>query len=292
MNKEDFLARYEKWGIDQSSALTFRDKHTIRVNTSLISPKKLRGRLEERKVYTTQVPFLPDAFYVDSAFPLSSMVEYLLGYFYIQEVSAQLPGEIIKKDVALRKFDDVKILDMCAAPGGKTTHLSQLLRNKGRVVAIDSSKLRTEKLIYNIERMRCQNVTVYETDALTFLAEKDFDIVLVDAPCSGNFTQDRDWFEKRDIEGIKDRQAIQKKLLIKAKDLVKTGGIIVYATCSLEKEENEDVIEFAMDKGLELIDSGFDKGKSGLTEKTALCKRMLPSQGYPGFFVAKLKKVE
>lgn len=290
MNKEDFLKRYEEWGIDQRDALNFRAKPAIRVNTNLISPKKLIGRLEERKVFTQKVPYLSEGFYVDAVFPLASMIEYLVGYFYIQEIPAQIPGEIIKLFLKTKKFEDVKILDMCAAPGGKTTHLSQLLRNKGKVIAVDSSKSRNEKLVFNLERIRSQNVTVYSTDALTFLAETEFDIILVDAPCSGNFTQDRDWFEKRDMEGIMQRVELQKKLLIKAKDLCKKEGIIVYATCSLEKEENEEVVEFALTKGLTLLDTGIDKGKDGLTEKTKQCKRFLPSYGFPGFFVGVLKK--
>lgn len=290
MNKEEFLKRYEEWGIDQQLALHFRESQVIRLNPSIINPKKCLQRLDERKVFTEKVEFLSFGYKVQTPFPLASMIEYLLGYMYIQETSAQLVGEVFSKLVKDKTFDDMKVLDMCASPGGKTTHLSQLMRNKGQIVALDSSAERFQKLVYNLERMRVQNVIAYKMDALKFGKEKNFDYILIDAPCSGNFTQEKNWFDKRDMKGILERQDLQTKLLLKAKELLKENGIIIYATCSLEKEENEDVIEYALNQGFKLIDTEIPVGREGLTKKTKLCKRFLPSDNFPGFFMGVLQR--
>lgn len=283
----NILKRYEEWGFPQEEN-NFERKMCIRVNTNTISPKKLVSRLSENNVELTKVEFLSSGYYVSAKFPLSSTIEFLLGHFYIQEAPAQIPGDIIREEVKTKKFEDVTVLDMCAAPGGKTTQIAEALRNKGRIVALDPSIRRVEKLCYNLERMRVTNTDVYTKDSFE-LSEK-FDIVLLDAPCSGNYTQEEDWLHRRKFEDFKNRQKLQKELIKNAILLLKPKGLLIYSTCSLEKEENEEVIEYALTKGMTTEEIHI-KANSGLTEETKNCLRFWPTQdNQPGFFVGKLRK--
>jgi len=289
MNK--FLERYKEWGFEQESF--FPHKQFIRINTNLINPKKLISRLEDNRVYLKKIDFLTSGFQFRCDFPLSSSIEYLLGYFYIQEAPAQIPGEIIRSEVKDKKYDDLRVLDMCSAPGGKTTHISEIMRNKGEIIAIDSFKSRIPKLCNNLERMKVENVSVLNIDALEYYPDEQFDIVLLDAPCSGNFTQDKGdaWFEKRSLADFKNRQRLQTKLIEKALILLKKGGLLIYSTCSLEKEENEEVVESILSEKVILEDINISVGHPGLTDKTKKALRIWPTQDkLPGFFIAKIRK--
>ena len=178
---------------------------------------------------------------------------------------------------------------MCAAPGGKTVQLAQMMNNKGTMIALDNSTRRLTALKNNLERCGIRNTIIYNKDA-RYISDfnKRFDKILLDAPCSGNFTLEEDWFEKRTINDIKDRAKLQKELLKAAVDVCK--GEIVYSTCSLEKEENEEVIEWALDNlNVELQEIKL-KASPGLTERTKNCRRFWPNEHKTeGFFVAKLK---
>ena len=278
------LERYKEWGFPQDPRTKI--KYSIRLNP--LRDNDTIHRLRKEGVKLAKVEFAENGFNYESRFPLASTIEYLLGQFYIQEASAQLPGEIISRDL---KSKDVKILDMCAAPGGKTSQLSEVLENKGHIVALDIKKERVEKLCFNLERMHCTNVEVHTQDSKEITGEYDY--VLLDAPCSGNYSSEMNWFARRKVSDFKNRQKLQKELLKTAAKVVKKGGIIIYSTCSLEKEEDEDVVEYGLKElGLELQDTKIDFGEKGLTKETEKCLRIWPTQHkYPGFFVAKLKKL-
>lgn len=292
-NKAFFLKRYESFGIPQNDALSFKEKQIIRVNTAAINEKKLITRLAEKNIFLEKVPFLSKGYIVSSDVSIVSTIEYLLGYFYIQESSSQIVGECIARDLKESDFSKIRVLDMCASPGGKTTHMSEILRQKGEIIALENNPKRIDRLRYNLERMGSQNVLAFQKDATLFTDENLFDIILLDAPCSGNFTQEKQWFEKRTLKDIQSRVVIQKKLLNTAKTLLKKEGSIYYITCSLEKEENEEVIEDIVekDKSLTLASIPFSLGEEGLTKRTVLCKRFLPSKGFPPLFIAKLTKI-
>ena len=266
--KKFFVERYKKLGWEFSEP---KIKQAIRVNTQKISKEKLKKRLSELGVKATYVEFTKDGLFIEKThFSIGSAVEYLLGYYYIQEASAQTAAEL------LNLTDKDVVLDCCAAPGGKTTQISQLMKNKGVVVALDKKSQRLIALKNNIERMGCKNVIVYNLDALNVssLGIK-FDKILLDAPCSGNFTQQDDWFDRRDLDGIRGNAENQRKLLKACYDVLKPGGTLVYATCSLEPEENEENI------------SWFSKN---FKVKLVTQKRFWPSQENRGFFTAKLVK--
>lgn len=268
MEKEFFIERYKKleWEFFEPKI-----KQSIRANTIKISRDKLQKRLSDLDVKTIPVEFTKNGLFIEKThFSVGSAVEYLLGYYYIQEAASQTASELLdptEKDI---------VLDCCAAPGGKTTHISQLMKNKGIVIALDKKSQRLIALKNNIERMGCKNIIVYNLDALNVKSLGiQFDKILLDAPCSGNFTQQDDWFERRDIEGIKGNAENQRKLLKACYYVLKPGGTLVYATCSLEPEENEENISwFSKNFKVKLISQ----------------KRFWPTKENRGFFTAKLVK--
>ncbi|KAH3065407.1 hypothetical protein KXW16_006816 [Aspergillus fumigatus] len=240
----------------------------------------------------------------ESAVPLGATPEYLAGHYILQAASSFLPV------MALAPQPNERVLDMAAAPGGKTTYISALMRNTGCVIANDASKPRAKGLIGNIHRLGCKNTIVTNLDARTAFPKAlgGFDRVLLDAPCTGTGVISKDPSVKtskneRDFLAI---PHMQRNLLLAAIDSVdhasKTGGYIVYSTCSVTVEENEAVVQYALRKrpNVKLVDTGLgDFGSPGFTSymgkkfdpKMTLTRRYFPHrENVDGFFVCKLKK--
>jgi len=279
-----FLSRYKELGHDIDPS-TINLRKSIRVNTLKISEGELLKHFKNKGLSFEKIPFTDFGYWLDSDFALSSTPEYLQGYYYIQEAASQLPVQVLspnEKDV---------VLDMCSAPGSKTTQLGQVLNNQGRIVALEINNGRIIGLRNNLERCGVKNVVVYQKDAshASDIGIK-FDKVLLDAPCSGNFVTDSGWFERRSISDIKDVTKVQKSLLRSAVEVLKPDGVIVYSTCSLEPEEDEEIIEWALDNlPVRLLETGIKAGEPGLTPKTKLCRRFWPEkEPTQGFFIAKL----
>ncbi|KAL2865047.1 rRNA (cytosine-C5-)-methyltransferase NOP2 [Aspergillus lucknowensis] len=240
----------------------------------------------------------------ESAVPLGATPEYLAGHYILQAASSFLPV------MALAPQENERILDMASAPGGKTTYISALMRNTGCVIANDASKPRAKGLIGNIHRLGCKNTIVTNLDARTAFPKTmgGFDRVLLDAPCTGTGVISKDPGVKTN-KNERDFLAIphmQRQLLLAAIDSVdhssKTGGYIVYSTCSVTVEENEAVVQYVLKKrpNVKLVDTGLgDFGTPGFTNymskhfdaKMALTRRYFPHrENVDGFFVCKLKK--
>ncbi|KAF7171208.1 hypothetical protein CNMCM5623_003610 [Aspergillus felis] len=240
----------------------------------------------------------------ESAVPLGATPEYLAGHYILQAASSFLPV------MALAPQPNERVLDMAAAPGGKTTYISALMRNTGCVIANDASKPRAKGLIGNIHRLGCKNTIVTNLDARTAFPKAlgGFDRVLLDAPCTGTGVISKDPSVKtskneRDFLAI---PHMQRNLLLAAIDSVdhasKTGGYIVYSTCSVTVEENEAVVQYVLRKrpNVKLVDTGLgDFGSPGFTSymskkfdpKMTLTRRYFPHrENVDGFFVCKLKK--
>ncbi len=197
------------------------------------------------------------------------------------------------------------VLDMCASPGGKTTQLADLMNNKGIIIALEKKKERIERLKTNLERQGVHNAILYHTDASNVKKLGiTFDKVLLDAPCSGNYTQEDGWFEKRTLSQVNKNAAEQKILLSAALSVLKKGGTLVYSTCSLEPEENELVIDWLLKQSaghrVSILDTDISAGEAGLTtvfgktlhKDLKKCRRFWPSKtGTEGFFIAKVMKV-
>ncbi|OJJ56563.1 hypothetical protein ASPSYDRAFT_156113 [Aspergillus sydowii CBS 593.65] len=240
----------------------------------------------------------------ESAVPLGATPEYLAGQYILQAASSFLPV------MALAPQENERVLDMASAPGGKTTYIAALMRNTGCVIANDASKPRAKGLIGNIHRLGCKNTIVTHLDARTAFpkAMGGFDRVLLDAPCTGTGVIAKDPSVKtnkteRDFLAI---PHMQRQLLLAAIDSVdhssKTGGYIVYSTCSVTVEENEAVVNYILKKrpNVKLVDTGLgDFGTPGFTHymgkhfdaKMTMTRRYFPHrENVDGFFVCKLKK--
>lgn len=290
--KEFFRERYAQLG-GKLKDTTLRP--SLRVNTLRTTAKKLIPRLEKRGVTLEKIPWTKNGYWADSPFSLGSTTEHLLGHYYLQEAAAQLPALVLNP-----KPTDT-VLDCCAAPGGKTTQLAQHMNNQGRVIAYELKPYRLRGLTTNLERCGVTNTTVFEGDAAK--AEKldiPFDKILLDAPCAGNYLTEPRWFEKRDPTGIHRSSRIQKRILSNALTVLKPGGTLVYSTCSLEPEENELNMEWALvNLPVKLEKANLPLGDRGLTTvfgqdlhpDIALCKRFWPHKTQTqGFFIAKLVK--
>lgn len=163
------------------------------------------------------------------------------GQFYVQDLGSILVSSFLNP----RK--DSKVLDLCAAPGGKTTHLSELMDNTGEIVACDKSKSKINLIKENAQRLGCKNISPMINDARVLNDDfvNKFDYVLVDAPCSGIglYRKKPDIKWNKGIDDLKELGKIQLEILNNAKEYVKDQGLLLYSTCSLSKIENEDVIE-------------------------------------------------
>jgi 16S rRNA C967 or C1407 C5-methylase (RsmB/RsmF family) len=190
------------------------------------------------------------------------------------------------------------VLDACAAPGGKTTQLADLMGNSGVIVALDIETRRLIALSNQLERCRVKNVVVYENDSREISRFKTrYDRILLDLPCSGNFVTDKGWFGRRTLKDVERNAALQKEILATTEKALKDDGEIVYSTCSLEPEENELNIDWAI-RNLNLRVERVDcYGSEGLTDVLGLhldnsierCRRIWPGETQ-GFFLCKLKK--
>jgi ribosomal RNA methyltransferase Nop2 len=237
----------------------------------------------------------------DSQVPIGATPEYLSGQYMLQSGSSFLPV------LALAPKENEKILDMSAAPGGKTTYISQLMKNTGVLVANDLKKERLKSLYFNIHRLGCRNTIITNYDGRQLpKAFNSFDRVLLDAPCSGLgvIAKDQSIKLNRTYKDIIQTTRIQKELILAAIDCVnhksKTGGIIVYSTCSISVEENEWVVDYALkNRYVKLVDCEIQIGEEGFSNfrdkrfhpSLKLTRRIYPHlHGLDGFFVAKLKK--
>lgn len=312
-----FLQRYENLG-ESFDPKSIELKPSLRVNTLRINEDELISRLKARGVFLEKIDFIKSAYYYDSAFSLASTIEYLMGYFYIQEVASMIPAELLAKNLDLsslqnadsRSADDgsppadqpYAVLDLAAAPGSKTTQLAALFEDKVSIVALDSNVSRLKVLEENVNRLGIKSVIMYKKDG-KYVDDLGvmFDAILVDAPCSGNFCVEPDFFESKLLFGIKDRSNLQKDLLAAAAGVLKPGGILVYSTCSLEPEENEEVVDwfikefddfFLQPIDLPIGDPGYTKVfDKELDPSISNSRRFWPHKtGTEGFFCAVLKK--
>ncbi|MEQ9716349.1 MAG: RsmB/NOP family class I SAM-dependent RNA methyltransferase [Candidatus Asgardarchaeum sp.] len=275
-------------------------KTTIRVNTIKVRENLLLKRLEERGIVLEKIKWTKYGYTVQKAnVPIGATPEYLLGYYFIQNAASMLPPEIL-----FPKNNDI-VVDMCAAPGTKTTYLAQLMNNEGTLISIDSSPTRIKALIANIQRMGIKNTIVLKMDARRlYKIGIRFDKILLDAPCTGEglIPIDPSRKKSRKLKDIKVMSRIQLELLVSAIKSIKNDGIIVYSTCSIAPEENEYVISQALDEfrdEIKLEPININVGKPGLLkfedytfdERLKFAKRLYPHTDRTiGFFIAKIRK--
>jgi len=288
--REFFTRRYAELGWNYENA---RISQAIRVNTMNAEREEMVKRLEQRGIELEKIVFLRDGYWVrKSRFSVGATTEYLLGLYSIQEAAAQIPAELFTK------LENKKVLDSCAAPGGKTVQLANLMCNTGIIIALDVGEQRLRALGNQLERCRVQNTIVYKLDARKAMRlQQKFDRILLDVPCSGNFTVDKNWFRRRTLVDVERNALVQRQILEEAAKALKNDGEIVYSTCSLEPEEDELNIDWAI-KTLNLKTENIECcGQKALTNifgrnldsSVSKARRIWPDKTQ-GFFVAKLRR--
>ena len=237
------VKRYvERFGRQETEELLLANNEkpylTLRINAIRVQPEEFRSLLESVNLRFNAGKYLPEFFKLQNLTNITAWEYYARGYFNIQDESAGLACRL------LQVRDGMRLLDLCAAPGGKTAYIAALMHDQGKIVAIDRFDSRLKMLRKNMQRLGLSSVQTIETDALEFEDDK-FDRVLADVPCMGTgiLSKKPDVKWKKDLFDLRELNDLQYRLLCKASELVKPGGIVVYSTCSLEPEENFTIVE-------------------------------------------------
>ena len=248
---------------------------TIRTNLTKITPEALRERLAAEGVTVKTVDTLPYAFEIEGFDYLQSLASFNEGLFYVQDISSMMVAEVATP--AKGSY----IIDVCAAPGGKSSHLAEKLEGTGMVEARDLTEYKVSLIEENIERHGLENMNAVQMDA-TMLDEASIhkaDVLICDLPCSGLGVMGKktDIRYKMTPEKQKDLVELQRNILSVVYDYVKPGGTLVYSTCTIHKQENEGNVEWFTKnfKEFEVISK----------------EQMFPGGIYhDGFFIAKLRR--
>lgn len=276
---------------------------TIRTNTLKTRRRDLAEALINRGVNLDPIGKWTKVGLVvySSQVPMGATPEYLAGHYILQGASSFLPV------MALEPKENERILDMCAAPGGKSSYISALMKNTGVLFANDVNEERIKAIVGNFHRLGIVNSVICTYDGRKMPSViKGFDRVLLDAPCTGTGVVSKDPSVKTNKDEIDIQRCctLQRELLLAAIDCAnarsESGGIIVYSTCSILPEENEWVVDYALKKrDVKLVPTGLEFGTEGFTSyrrhrfhpSLKLTKRFYPHvHNMDGFFVAKLKK--
>jgi len=291
---KDFLENYKKFVESKYSSV-------LRISENQEEIEPLINSLSTQGIELKKIIGVPNAYRVINGEDIiGKTIEHLLGKYYIQSLSSMIPP------LVLNPSDKDKVMDLCAAPGSKSTQLSELMNYKGTIYSNEPNLNRVKALVHNLDKMNAINMSVIKDkgELLSKNFSNNFDKILVDAPCSAlgviqKKQEVSNWWSSKTAVKI---SSLQLKLLISAIKMVKVGGEIVYSTCTLTIEENEYIVDKVLKKyPVRLID--FDltlKHKPGFTkinnynfdESLKLTKRIIPWEiNSEGFFVAKLIKV-
>lgn len=265
---------------------------TLRVNTLKTNADNIKKTLNESNIKYKDVIWSKDALIIEDADEnkIRELNIYNNGEIYLQSLSSMLPP------IILSPKENENILDMCAAPGGKTTQVSALSNGKALITACEKNKVRSERLKYNIEKQGANGICVLVEDARKLNSFLSFDKILLDAPCSGSGTicLNDEKLERYFKEELIDRSSkVQFELLKKAVEILKPGHEMIYSTCSILKNENENNLLKILKNGkAEIVPISEEIFKEipilPVAIKGTIC--VCPSKLYEGFFIAKLRK--
>lgn len=272
---------------------------TLRVNNLKCNINDLKKTLEELNIEYETVEFYDDALLIKNAREkdLMNLSLYKNGEIYLQSLSSMLPALIL----APNKGE--KVLDLTAAPGSKTTQMAAMMNNEGYILANEIDKIRCDRLKHNVELQGTNIVEISNKDGISIGNEyqEKFDKVLLDTPCSGEgrfLISDSKTYNSWSNELAHNLSKLQKELLKSAYNSLKKGGVMVYSTCTLNKEENEKVINWAIQNfELEILDIDLKFKEStkasnkGVNKDIEKAIKILPSKRMEGFFVCKLRKI-
>lgn len=268
-------------------------KTTLRINTIKSNIEEIKKELEKEKIEYETIKWSKEALIIKNADEktIQEMEIYKNGKIYLQSLSSMLPP------IILEPKEGTDILDMAAAPGGKTTQIAALTNNKAHITACEKNKIRAERLKYNVDKQGATCVFIMPKDSRFIDDFFSFDQILLDAPCSGSGTLDYNDanVEKYFTEQLIERSSkTQKTLLSKAIKLLKPGHEMIYSTCSILDCENEDVVSSVIKHGnIEIVPINFEGMEKLpiLPTKISGTLCVKPTELYEGFFVAKIKRL-
>lgn len=265
---------------------------TFRVNTLKTNSDKIKSILNKLGIEYENVSWSTDAFIVKNVLEkdIQKLDIYENGEIYLQSLSSMLPA------LFLEPKEDEDILDMTAAPGGKTTQIAALTSNKAHITACEMNNIRAERLKYNIEKQGASCAYVMQCDSRSINDFFSFDRILLDAPCSGSGTLDindinlKNKFTEKLINKCISSQEI---LLKKAIKILKPGHEMIYSTCSILEKENEEIIYKALKGGnIEIVPIEIEKNIPVLPSKIRGTVCVCPNEYFEGFFIAKIRKLK
>lgn len=287
------VKRYvERFGREETEKLLAANNEkpylTLRINAIKTNAPQFKSLLDSVNLKYKPGKFLSEFVQLQNLTNITAWDYYSKGYFNIQDESAGLACRLLDVQPGM------KVLDMCAAPGGKTAYLGSLMNNVGKIVAIDRYEGRLKLLKANNSRLGLTCVTTVESDALEFNSEP-FDRVLADVPCSGTGTlskkPDIKW--KKDVFDLKKMATAQIKLLEKAASLVNPGGVVVYSTCSIEPEENFQIVKHFLESHPNFkLESAKEKFADDVIDENGCIQTLPQRHQMDGAFAAKLVRIE
>jgi len=287
--KPKFIEKYSKLTNfeEYKKAVHGSIRKSIRVNTLKIKVKDLKDRLKSKGFELTQVPWCKEGFYISQGpIAIGNLEEHKEGLFFVQASASMIPSLVLNP-----KPGEI-VLDACASPGGKTTHLASLMNNLGLIIANESDRKRCYTLVQNLQRLDIKNVMV--TNMSGNRIKGSFDKILLDAPCSasgnifGKTREARKTLKVWNQNMVKRLAKLQRKLISHSFSLLKPKGTLVYSTCSLEPEEDEQVIESLLRNS----DAKLEKIKIKVKADEANGIKMWPQyNNTEGFFISKIRKV-
>ena len=260
---------------------------TLRVNNLKSNLDEIKNALFKENINFREVPWFKEGLIIENVREDKIKVLDIFedGKIYLQSLSSMIPP------IVLSPKKEENILDMAAAPGGKTSQIASMTENNAWITACEKNKIRGERLKYNLEKqgVTCTNIMIQ--DARNLSEFFSFDKILLDAPCSGSGTESIN--KIKDIKELVERSSkIQEQLLLKALKLLKAGHEMVYSTCSILNSENEDVINKARKKiNFEIVPIEKIEGIELLPTKIEGTICVKPNEFFEGFFVAKIKKI-
>lgn len=283
----------EKFGIEFTEDLLEANSEKpsiyIRVNTLKIDRDTLMKQLEDLDVKCYKVSGIEEAIRVENLKNIENNKLFKEGLFTIQDISSMLVGKVINPS------ENSKVIDVCSAPGGKSTHLATLMKNTGNVVSRDIFEHKLKLIKSSVDRLGLKNIEVEKFDAtrLDNNSIEKFDYVLADVPCSGmGIIRRKPEIKYKEEKEIKDITIIQKKILDNASRYVKIGGIIVYSTCTIFDTENIDIVKKFIEENENFELVKIDEVNVDLENQEKGYLKIYPNiHGMDGFFIAKLKRI-
>jgi len=257
----------------------------LRVNNIVTNKEELKSLLDSVELKYTESKILPEFIRLNNLTNITDWEYFQKGYFSVQDESTGLPVKLLDVKPGMR------VLDLCSAPGGKTAFIADLMNNQGEIIALDRFDSRLKILEKNLSRLKVTNVKTIPIDALEYNDEIGFGRVLIDAPCSGlgTLTKKPDLKWKKDLGDIRKIVNIQYDLLKKGASMLKVGGALVYSTCTIEPEENIEIIKrfISENTNFKLVDASEMFSKELVDENG--CIQTYPHiHGVDGSFAAKL----